>query len=95
METFIPDKIHYYVSTALSPNKYKVGWNVTKDYASQQELTAEGEFTTENTFSVPDISVPGLIMKQISLDDLDFPVAPGTGILIGGELDFGKDIDMH
>lgn len=95
MKTFIPDRIHYYASTALSPNKYKIGWNVTKDYMSQQELTAEGEFTENNTFNVPDVSVPGLVMKQISIDDPDFPVAPGTGILIGGDLDFGKDIDMN
>ena len=95
MKTFIPNKVHYYARTILSPNNYKVGWSVTKDYMSQQELTAEGEFTTGNTFSVPDISVPGLVMKEISIDDPDFPVAPGTGILIGGELDFGKDIDMH
>lgn len=95
MKTFIPDRIHYYASTALSPNKYKIGWNVTKDYMSQQELTAEGEFTENNTFNVPDVSVPGLVMKQISFDDPDFPVAPGTGILIGGDLDFGKDIDMN
>ena len=92
---FPPKKISYVIKTGLSWNKNRIGWSITKDYAILDDLTSEGEFTSENTFSVPDVTIPGLMMKEISIDDPDFPVAPGTGIWTGGDPDFGKEIIMH
>lgn len=59
------------------------------------DLEEEGEFISEDTIAVAQVAIPGIMMKEISIDDPDFPVAPGTGIWIGGDIDFGSEIDMH
>lgn len=90
-----PKTISYTIKTGLSWNKNRIGWHVIKDYATLMDLEEEGEFISEDTIAVAQVAIPGIMMKEISIDDPDFPVAPGTGIWIGGDIDFGSEIDMH